>query len=489
MQRTWWIDQHGRTRWAREWPRPVALLVGCLLALGALVGQPGAALGTRLVHPRLAQVAPAFDRMPSGGDGCVTLTWCTRTFAVDSRGEVVETVQASSASYTTPGGFDFLIPTGTTSITFDVKGGGGGCGANGGSPLPGANGGRAQGTLAVTPGQTVRIGVGQGGQGGTKTTVGTAGTNPGGAGGISDGASGAGGAGGTFTWTTVAASRYSGGGGGGRSSITIAGTLYFVAGGGGASVSGGGGGGGQGGGNGAGDNGDGIGYDPTLSGAGGGGGVGGAGASRTAANLTAGGNGTATNGGAGASQTSGGAITTYTGAGGGGGYGGGGGGTYGCCQGAGGGGGFIHGTVTSPVGTKGGGAAGAAVPALNVGSNGSDGSVGMTYLLVPTTPGVFTNPAAASTIPVAVAITVGWGTSTDPEGGGVTYQLYYRLNGGAQVLIDAAVGTNSKSWTPSTPGSYQLDVYATSTTTAKQSAVRSVSFTVAPAGGPRAIIG
>jgi hypothetical protein len=62
------------------------------------------------------------------------------------------------ATYATGLAVPFIVPAGVTSIDYDVKGAGGGYGkANGGK------GGRVQGTLTVTPGETLLISVGLGG--------------------------------------------------------------------------------------------------------------------------------------------------------------------------------------------------------------------------------------------------------------------------------------------------------------------------------------
>ena len=231
-----------------------------------------------------------------------------------------------TVNYTTPGTSSWTAPTGITSITLVMRGGGGGAGTY----ASGGNGGLVSGTLAVTPGVTYTI-VSAGGGGGTN--------------------SGAGGTGGGGTGGNSGVPK--GGGGGGGSYFSNGGTLLVAAGGGG----------------GAGDN--------NFSAAGAGGGTtGGAGAN-------AGGGGTQSAGGAalagygsnGSLQQGGNAITGNPGGGGGGGY-------YGGGAGVGGGGGssFVTNLTGTVVNTQGGGAAGGfSAQTGDPGTNGSDGSVAITY--------------------------------------------------------------------------------------------------------------
>lgn len=88
------------------------------------------------------------------------------------------------------------------------------------------------------------------------------------------------------------------------------------------------------------------------------------------------------------------------------------------------------------------------------------GTLSITYDTPPTQPGAFTVPVTAAIYPVNIAISTSWGASTDAEGDAITYNLYYKLNGGAETAIATGFSGNSRSWTPTTAGSYQLVVYA-----------------------------
>ena len=121
----------------------------------------------------------------------------------------------------------FVVPAGVTSITINATGAGGG---DGGHPVNGGNvgsGGSATGTLAVTPGETLYIYVGE--KGGDAINNG-GGSGTGGAGGFNGG-----GMGGNSTWDPGA-----GGGGGGASDVRQGGSdlmsRVIVAAGGGGSV-------------------------------------------------------------------------------------------------------------------------------------------------------------------------------------------------------------------------------------------------------------
>lgn len=118
-----------------------------------------------------------------------------------------------TVSYNYTGGVQtFIVPAGVTSLQLDVYGAQGR--SNSENTAAGGRGGRAQGTLAVTPGQIIRIYVGQGG--GVSTAGGWNG-------------------GGNAGSTPCSISR--GGGGGGASDIRVGGTglnnRVIVAGGGG----------------------------------------------------------------------------------------------------------------------------------------------------------------------------------------------------------------------------------------------------------------
>ena len=192
-----------------------------------------------------------------------------------------------TATFSTAGSSSWTVPAGVTSVT--VKAWSGGGGGSYGTPGVGVGGGFAQGTITVTPLETLTVYVGGGGGAGGGGSGGAGGTNGGGAGGNG----------------YVPSGIWSGGGGGGYSAVTRSSTYLVQAGGGGgggssdAYSSGGGGAGGAG----------------TSSAGGAGGSKGGSGHTGTAGSLNTGG--------------AGGAAGCYTGAGGGGGrrYGGGGGGT------------------------------------------------------------------------------------------------------------------------------------------------------------------
>ena len=136
--------------------------------------------------------------------------------AASASGTVTET-------FSTPGTFQFTVPAGVTSVTFDVAGAQGAANA----AVPDATGGLGadvQGTLAFTGSETLTLTVaGQGGQPGF-----TGSPAPGGAGGFGGGGDGGGGVFGL------------GNGGGGASSVTDGSDSLIVAGGGGGASGGGG---------------------------------------------------------------------------------------------------------------------------------------------------------------------------------------------------------------------------------------------------------
>jgi hypothetical protein len=127
-----------------------------------------------------------------------------------------------SASFSTPGTYDWVVPDGVTSVTVDAYGAAGGAGQIPEEPSAGGLGGRTRATIEVTPGETLQVNVG--GVGGSYTGGGPAvgGTNGGGdAGGY--GAGGGGGAsdvrrGGTSVDDRVVVAG-GGGGGGGRQGV------------------------------------------------------------------------------------------------------------------------------------------------------------------------------------------------------------------------------------------------------------------------------
>lgn len=125
---------------------------------------------------------------------------------------------ATTETYTVPGGYDWVVPAGVTSATFAVTGARGGASAS----SDGGSGGRVDATLALTPGETLRI------------TVGGAGADtPAIAGGFNGG-----GLAGSQTCVVPPSTKYcNGGGGGGASDVRRGGTALtdrvLVAGGGG----------------------------------------------------------------------------------------------------------------------------------------------------------------------------------------------------------------------------------------------------------------
>lgn len=119
--------------------------------------------------------------------------------------------KAVADSFSTPGTYSYVVPTGVTEIQITVQGGAGGWN---GSQF-GGYGAKISFTLSVTPGETLSGTIGGKGGDTNSVTPGTAGTNGGGAGGTG-GSVGRG-----------------GGGGGGATSINRGGTLLAVAGGGG----------------------------------------------------------------------------------------------------------------------------------------------------------------------------------------------------------------------------------------------------------------
>ncbi len=121
-----------------------------------------------------------------------------------------------SASFSTPGSFDWIVPDGVTSVTVDAYGAAGGNGQIPEEPSEGGLGGRTRATIEVTPGETLQVNVG--GLGGSYTGGGPAlgGSNGGGdAGG--PGAGGGGGASDVRRGGTALVDRVvvAGGGGGG----------------------------------------------------------------------------------------------------------------------------------------------------------------------------------------------------------------------------------------------------------------------------------
>lgn len=484
-------------RAVRSWPRPLTALAAAVIALALLVGSIGAAAAP-------AHTSPTFDPRAvieagevvgwhgvAGCDGSVTITYDVCTTRAGPTGAPVEERHTLVNTYTTPGSTVWVVPTGVTSIVFDVKGAGGGSGAgNNAAGERGGNGGRAQGTLAVSGSQSVTIDVGGGGGGGTYFNG--IGTGSGGAGGTNGG-----GAGGYAQRTAGTGGNRGGGGGGGSSHLAVNGTSIALAGGGGGGTVG------LSGGDGGGSTataGDSSGTNGGVSAGGGAGanGVGGT-AGGTGSGFVAATAGTNTTGGAGGSISTGlGGTSSYGGGGGGGGWGGGGGGSAGAdfssvsdvFNGAGGGGdGYLDGSVTSGTLTQGGGGAGGAAVAGNTspGNAGTNGSVSITYNGRPTQPGAITGVVGGGAYPVGSALSIGWGASTDPEGDPFTYSLWYRLNGGSAVLIASGIATNAYSWTPTQAGSWVLEVAGVDAGGAGD--VRQSGTFTTFASGPRMIVG
>jgi hypothetical protein len=105
--------------------------------------------------------------------------------------------ESGSQTYTTPGSYNFTVPSGITSVTVSVygAGGGGGSGWFCGDAWTGGSGGtggyQTNQTLAVTPGEILSVTVGAAGAGGVYPGI-CGGSNPGSNGGTSSvvGASG-----------------------------------------------------------------------------------------------------------------------------------------------------------------------------------------------------------------------------------------------------------------------------------------------------------
>ncbi len=146
--------------------------------------------------------------------------WAVTTVAVEP-GNATPPPSSNIQTFATPGTFSFTVPAGVTQLTLEANGAAGGRGGVLGAcgsctTASGGAGGRVTASLAVTPGQSLTIVVGNGGGNGSTSSpgFGGGGAGIGGQGGISGGSTG-------------------GGGGGGASSISRAGTLLVLAGGGG----------------------------------------------------------------------------------------------------------------------------------------------------------------------------------------------------------------------------------------------------------------
>ncbi len=95
-----------------------------------------------------------------------------------------------SQTFDVPGTYDFLVPAGVTAVTVDAYGSSGGSG--GGTPtVTGGLGGHTTATIAVTPGETLKVVVGGAGQSWAGSGVALGGSNGGGdAGGLNAGGGG-----------------------------------------------------------------------------------------------------------------------------------------------------------------------------------------------------------------------------------------------------------------------------------------------------------
>lgn len=113
---------------------------------------------------------------------------------------------SSVASFTHPGRYTYTVPTGVTSLQTQVVGAGGSTGSDsGGSPA--GSGTAVDGTLAVTPGQTITVLVGG--------TNGVGGWGTGGRGGAGDNGGYRGGNGGSASAIVVGSPQIVAGAGGG----------------------------------------------------------------------------------------------------------------------------------------------------------------------------------------------------------------------------------------------------------------------------------
>ena len=126
--------------------------------------------------------------------------------------------------YDLPGVYTWKVPEGVTSVNVDLIGaGGGGGGSDSNAGYPGSDGGAVGGTIAVSPGDYLTIGVGQGGRPGQDNSYGS---STGAAGGESLNGQYSGGRGGDAGPTPYSGS---GGGGGGATVILKNGVAVAVA--------------------------------------------------------------------------------------------------------------------------------------------------------------------------------------------------------------------------------------------------------------------
>ena len=359
----------------------------------------------------------------------------------------------------TGGGQNWTVPAGVTSITVDMAGGQGGTGY--GDPTPGSNGGRVEGSIAVTPGEVFGIVVAGAGDPGTDS-------------GAVAGGYGGGGSGGGYP------GEYGGGGGGGATQLWVGSSTPAVAAGGGGSGGGGSAAGGVGGG-----------LDGSVAEGGG-----------TLGGIALGGGGTQTSGGAGGTNdgsagdayNGGGAwsgyctgVCSYGGGGGSGYYGGGAGGTYGASGGVGGGGGggsSYLGSLSSATTTS--------------GYEPGNGYVTISYTVVDTAPTITSSATTATfTMGHAGSLTftaTGTPTPSFSETGalptGVTLSSAGVLAGTPSVAgVFGVTVTASNGVSPAATESFTLDVYGppsitTTTSSATFSKGSAGSFTFTASGTP-----
>lgn len=127
---------------------------------------------------------------------------------------------ATSQTFDVPGTYDFVVAVGVTSLTVDAYGASGGSG-DGDPAVAGGLGGRTTATIAVTPGETLKVVVGGAGQSWSDNGTALGGSNGGGDAGDAS-AGGGGGAsdvrqgGASLADRVVVAGGGGGGGGGGR---------------------------------------------------------------------------------------------------------------------------------------------------------------------------------------------------------------------------------------------------------------------------------
>lgn len=326
----------------------------------------------------------------------------------------------ATAVFDTTGAFNFIVPTGVTSVTATLVGGQGGT-THIGTGLPG----RVQATITVVPHQVIVVNVAGNGISG---------------GGTSAGKTGGGNGGGNANPT---ASGSSGGSGGGASDLTISGVRVLVAAGGGGES-----GGGKVGGNGGGATGQ-TGTDAGVHGLAGHGGAaasGGAGGAVDQGGCDAGTNGSADQGGSGGRASGG---LDCGGGGGGGGLFGGGGGGGGVGAGAGGGGGggsnFIAATVNG------------VAPSATTNTQGSGATpcqVVLTYNIPPNQP-VLVSPPNNTNADADADLIFDWNFN-DPDLGDTqgSADFQWRIGTGAWNLVANVATTVSQytslagSWTP-----------------------------------------